>query len=987
MFRYRSILLILGALCLLAGPAGAQSLLKNGDFEGATMEPWAEWRWAGDCAAVVDKTFHHGGKQSLRLEGSGGCKVGLHQALGNVPAGLYRLTGYVRAINLQEGQWKRTCLISIEDGDKELVQDNFPRGTYDWRPFTRIYKLDELKKGALFFYIFNTARVWLDDLRLEPISEAPAGKPELTLGPEAGLLSQAIAQGVGLHCPFCGAVKPNEAAPCPTCGYVVTRPERFDTDYYVTEGPNLIKNGDFEAAGEGTRCPFAGWVGRQMLGGEYSFELVPGHAGKAARITGTKAGRGDIHNAEGFKVKAGSMLRVRFWARTEGLNGGVFANLEGEPNDNGWKKINIDNTTEWKPYETFVKVPPGAAGQQEPAILIWFYNFGTGSLLIDDIDAYVVKPDPAGKARAELAQLKEFAGVGLQGAAPARVKSACQAVLRQIDATLKNPTPDAVPPLRRQLFAALGGLFGGDGSFTVGVASPLEKVFLDEPYRAGFAPEMHIALARNESEGAQVVVLSNGKPLKGVSVALEGDLKGAGGRTLPASQVRLDLEGYVDTSFGPRPYQSPKLGWWPDPLLPNAPFDVRAGESQPVLVTVTTSEQTAPGAYRGNLLITCGRTKAKLPLSVEVFPFALPTRGHYPSLSFGCSPDIVARHYGGDPGQKIMERFVVEACKRRLPPTSMLNGWAWGGPKAKKRPDGTYDFTELDRWIDLYQANGVTRFPMVQAPRFRKFGGGDYNDRFKTEFGAFIKAYAAHLKEKGIFDAAVMYNIDEASDSLKEWDACRDLYRITKEAAPDLPVVQCLNEPKGVQALAGSVDIWDFYPGQFEQAGGPERVKAGDGVMLAVCIWPSEHPNLFIEYPLLDARILPWIGERVGARGFEYWEMFTWGDNIGKRDWLKAGDGTRTAWRLERPHGDGLLMYPGPDGTPLSSLRLEAIRDGLEDYDYLYLLSERAKTDAKAAALLQEATQQLVTGVTSYDRDPNKLLDLRLRIGRLLGGR
>ena len=32
-------------------------------------------------------------------------------------------------------------------------------------------------------------------------------------------------------------------------------------------------------------------------------------------------------------------------------------------------------------------------------------------------------------------------------------------------------------------------------------------------------------------------------------------------------------------------------------------------------------------------------------------------------------------------------------------------------------------------------------------------------------------------------------------------------------------------------------------------------------------------------------------------------------------------------------------MFPGPDGSPLSSIRLENIRDGIEDYEMLRRLS------------------------------------------------
>lgn len=39
-----------------------------------------------------------------------------------------------------------------------------------------------------------------------------------------------------------------------------------------------------------------------------------------------------------------------------------------------------------------------------------------------------------------------------------------------------------------------------------------------------------------------------------------------------------------------------------------------------------------------------------------------------------------------------------------------------------------------------------------------------------------------------------------------------------------------------------------------------------------------------------------------------------------------------------RSNGDGCLVYPGPDG-PSASLRLKCVRDGIDDYEYLHLLS------------------------------------------------
>jgi len=735
------------------------------------------------------------------------------------------------------------------------------------------------------------------------------------------------------------------------------------------EGPNLILNGSFDVAGEGVRSPFASWAGRAGKNKGYEFSVVPGRTGNAARILGIAAERGDIHTAQAIVVKAGERLQIRFWAKTENLKGGVFAMLEGEPNDNGWHKINIESTADWKQYESIVTVPKGAKGQTEPKITFWFYHFGTGALLIDDVTVCVVNEDPLAKAKWELERLRTMP----QGTPGDGVR----AVMTKIDAAIAQPNAEAATALRQELLTQMSLQKGCGGRFVVGSAHSLERVFLDEPFRGAIPEKLQVSLARGETEALQLVVLSCGKAVEQVSVSHTGDLGGA--------TVRVNLEGFVDTTEGERPYQSPKLGWWPDPLLPNAPFNVNAGEAQPVLVSITVPEGMKPGMYRSAVMVRSGEHSATIPLEVEVFGFQLPKSGHYSSWTSGCSPDLIAKHYGGDAGEEILTRFVVDASARRLPPVDLLNGWGW--KTAKTPPTGNvYDFKKLDRWLDLFEKHGVTRFPLAHVPRFKKFGGGEYTPQFVAEFARFIKAYSDHLKKRGLFNKAVLYNIDEASnhEKLREWEECKRFYKAVKEAVPDLPIVQCLNEFQGVQALAGHADVWDLYYGQYEQAGGPQRKKAGDQIMLAVCIWPAEHPNVFIEYPLLDARIMPWIGFREGAGGFEYWDMFQWGTNVGKMDWMSKGQGTRTAWKLFQPHGDGLLMYPGADGTSLSSLRLEAIRDGLEDYEYLHLLADKAKSNPTAASLLKQATETLVTGVTSYEKDPAKLLDLRLKIGRLL---
>ena len=69
-------------------------------------------------------------------------------------------------------------------------------------------------------------------------------------------------------------------------------------------------------------------------------------------------------------------------------------------------------------------------------------------------------------------------------------------------------------------------------------------------------------------------------------------------------------------------------------------------------------------------------------------------------------------------------------------------------------------------------------------------------------------------------------------------------------------------------------------------------------------------------------------------------------------------------------------MYPGKDG-PVSSIRWETIRDGIEDYDYLALFHRRLSDAREAGAsqsLLKRAEETgrldgLIPNLVSFSRD------------------
>jgi hypothetical protein len=104
-------------------------------------------------------------------------------------------------------------------------------------------------------------------------------------------------------------------------------------------------------------------------------------------------------------------------------------------------------------------------------------------------------------------------------------------------------------------------------------------------------------------------------------------------------------------------------------------------------------------------------------------------------------------------------------------------------------------------------------------------------------------------------------------------------------------------------------------------------------------------PSFVIDKPHIDSRIWGWMMEEWNVDGILNWGFNRWGK-------ASTGNGWRDPYRdplslavgSTRSNGDTCLLYPGyypryglddPTAAPVSSLRLEALRDGLEEREYL----------------------------------------------------
>ena len=83
-----------------------------------------------------------------------------------------------------------------------------------------------------------------------------------------------------------------------------------------------------------------------------------------------------------------------------------------------------------------------------------------------------------------------------------------------------------------------------------------------------------------------------------------------------------------------------------------------------------------------------------------------------------------------------------------------------------------------------------------------------------------------------------------------------------------------------------------------------------------------------MDVPLIDTRLMHWLNYRYQLKGYLHWGFNAWTDD----PWEAPG--------LHR--GDGWHVYPKRDGL-LDSLRWEQMRDGLQDYECLWLLEDKIR--------------------------------------------
>ncbi|MCD6498907.1 MAG: DUF4091 domain-containing protein [Deltaproteobacteria bacterium] len=277
------------------------------------------------------------------------------------------------------------------------------------------------------------------------------------------------------------------------------------------------------------------------------------------------------------------------------------------------------------------------------------------------------------------------------------------------------------------------------------------------------------------------------------------------------------------------------------------------------------------------------------------------------------------------------------------------------------------------------------------------WGTQEYEDVFCKE----LSALTDHLEQVGWLDRAYAYWMDEPHES--DYDFVIQGMDLIHHCDPRL--ARLLTE-QADSRLVGHVDIWTPVLDQYGVQWAHERQDQGDQVWWYVCTGPkAPYPNDFIDHPGIEHRVRFWMAWQYGVQGSLYWSTNYWTSNRvypppNRQDpWTDPMSyaSVSGAWG----NGDGRLLYPPKDWKggqeriqgPVPSIRWELIREGIEDYEYFWMLRDAAdrleglggSPDLVAAARdLLSAPDSVFHSLTDYSQDPSAMHERRHEVAVLL---
>jgi hypothetical protein len=486
-------------------------------------------------------------------------------------------------------------------------------------------------------------------------------------------------------------------------------------------------------------------------------------------------------------------------------------------------------------------------------------------------------------------------------------------------------------------------------SFEVFAVSELSRVF-EDGYKLPLTYDtLKVFGIRGEIVSGQFAIHAK-KDLKDVAIDMSELKNHDEGAMLSADAAGWNFVGSIPLSTN-APNQPPHVtvrsapARFPDYLMPDRQIDLDKGSFQSVWLTISIPDRAVAGGYYGNATVSSSQGERSLPIYLRVYPFSLPAERHlkvtewYNTGHFEKLHGVESRY--SEAWFKMLRTYAENMAAHRqnvfqVPMNAIDIRLSSTGELA-------FDFARFDQIAQVFW--DTKQMDYLETGFLAKFGEGAW---FSTEIvlkdfqvkseetgkeiimpgkdvvPALLPAFERHLRRKGWLEKTLFHIQDEPT--LRNVMAWRELSAYLHSYAPDLiriDAIETTNLFDDIEIAVPKLDHLGAWQDTYRKAAreGTEIWFYTVGIYQA-----SAYPNKTIDMPLMDNRIMHWLNYRYDLGGFLHWGWNQWTEDPYSDVGMHIGDG----WHV----------YPVKEGV-LNSLRWEQMRNGLQDYEYFWMLEKK----------------------------------------------
>ncbi len=475
--------------------------------------------------------------------------------------------------------------------------------------------------------------------------------------------------------------------------------------------------------------------------------------------------------------------------------------------------------------------------------------------------------------------------------------------------------------------------------------------------------EVSLSAAKGEYEPFQIVVTAPSTGLSNVNLSAS-DLVGPSGAVISQTNLTFYREHYVNVTQPSPDYgagnRSQGAGWYPDGLIPfkgangadltgtldAVPFTLSSNKNQPIWVDLYVPQTAVAGTYTGTVTVTSTQGTATVKVTLQVWNFSLPLKPTLKS-SFGlhgaqftkANDQVLLQH-------KIMPVLVDAKDSADLSARFGLNASA----------------------LPIYIGSNNQTCTMTAAPSVSSVQSA------MSGFASGVQTY--------VYMADEIERCPSVYETMKSW--ARNVHQAgSKTLVTISPQPSLYDDGSGTGRSA--VDIWVVGPALFPSLG--TRVAdvqaKGDEVWSYTALIPDLYtPKWLLDFAPINYRIFPgFLNQTNKLTGTLYWAVDSWSSD----PWNNPTTLLDGQYMIP---GEGMLVYPGTQvglTTVVPSMRLKWIREGVEDYEYITILTALGRRD-----WAMQLVQTVATDWTHWNSNPDLLENVRKQLGaeihRLGGG-